>query len=108
MSWRLDSGVVGEGRLVAQHRPGADDRVAADVTMAPENRAADGGLLADPGARPHDRLFDHRVFVHVTRPSDHAIGADAGPGLDDRAFVDETRTLEHRSLFDARARRHMH
>src|SRR5262245_36986055 len=74
--------------------------------MAAENRSAHDRFLADAGVRPDDRMLDDRVLLDVAVSPDHAVRADAGAGLDDRALVHETGTLDDGAVFDARVRRH--
>src|SRR5262245_47191024 len=74
--------------------------------MAAENRSAHDRFLADAGVRPDDRMLDDRMLLDVALPPDHAVRADAGAGLDDRALVHETGTLDDGAVFDARVRRH--
>ena len=66
------------------------------MTVPPENRVSNGGVLADPGVGPDDRALDVRVLLDMALPPDDAVRADSRAALDDRALVDEARTFDNR------------
>src|SRR5262245_55918362 len=102
---RLQPTVIGHRALVAEHGAVLDDRVAADVTVLTQNRAAHDRLLADAAVRPDDRVLDHGVLFDVALPPDDAVRADPRARLHNRTFVHEARSLEDGAVFDARLRR---
>src|SRR6185312_8534703 len=85
--------VVRDDGFVAEHDRRLDDGVTADVAVAAEDGALHAGFFADPGVGPDDGAADHGAFLDVRLPADDGIGQDARAGLDDRALVDEARSL---------------
>src|SRR5204863_8503057 len=96
LHWRLEFAVVGDDALVSEDDAVVDRRVAADVAVAAENRAADDGVLADAAVGPDDRVLELRLFLDVALPADDAVGADARAGFNCRPGVDEAWARDRR------------
>src|ERR1700730_15418612 len=96
---------VGDPRPVSEDHSAFHDRVSADVTMASENGLSNDRVLTDSAIGPDDGVFDDGVFVDVTLAANHAIGAETGARLHNRALVNETGAIDRHPCFDARARR---
>src|SRR5262249_50717163 len=79
----LQLAVVGHDRLVAEDNAVVDERAAADMAMAGENRAAHHRFLADARIRPDDGVVDRGVRLDVALAADDAVRADARAGADD-------------------------
>ncbi len=100
--------VIGDHGLVAEDDRVVDDRVAADVAVAAEDRAAHVASWPIQPFAPDDRTVDDARLVDVGLPADDGVGEDAAAGLDHRALVDEARALELDAFVDPRRRRDTH
>src|SRR5687768_12170594 len=94
--------VIGDDRLVPEHRPAAHLDVAPEVAMAARERGANPRFTVDPGVGPQNGTLDHRTFADVAVPPEHAVGPNPRSAFDDRFGVDETRTLDGHALLDTR------
>src|ERR1043166_4689368 len=86
----LQSAVVSDARLVAEHCTRLERGIAADVTVTAENCAANDRLLTDAAVGPNARRLDHRMLFHVALLADHTVRSDPRPCLHHHAIVQET------------------
>src|SRR5207237_10182882 len=77
-----------------------DADVAADVTVASENRIPDARLAADATIGPDHGSADDGLFLDLCLTADHGVRADLRARLYQHALVDEARALDGRAVFN--------